>query len=113
MINIPDNVDIFEAAPLICAGLTAYKAIKESESKPGEFICILGASGGLGHLAIQFAKAMGYIVCALTHGETSVRFCQNFAADFVFDLNSPKWLEQLMSVTPGNKTLLCKLKKII
>ena len=102
MINIPDNVDIFEAAPLICAGLTAYKAIKESESKAGEFICILGASGGLGHLAIQFCKAMGYIVCALTHGETSVRFCRSLSADFVYDMNSSKWLEQLMVCTPEN-----------
>ena len=62
--HIPAELTSFEAAPLICAGVTTYKGIKESGAKPGEWIAISGA-GGLGHLAIQYAKAMGLRVCAI------------------------------------------------
>ena len=53
-----------EAAPLICAGITTYKGIKKTEARPGEWVVISGA-GGLGHLAIQYAKIMGLKVCAV------------------------------------------------
>ena len=53
-----------EAAPIICAGITSYKGIKETGVRPGEWIAISGA-GGLGHLAIQYAKVMGLQVCAV------------------------------------------------
>lgn len=62
--HIPDGLSATEAAPIICAGITNYKGIKETRAKPGEWIAISGA-GGLGHLAIQYAKAMGLQVCAI------------------------------------------------
>jgi propanol-preferring alcohol dehydrogenase len=61
---VPDALGSAEAAPILCAGLTAYKGIKETQARPGEWIAISGA-GGLGHLAIQYAKAMGLHVCAI------------------------------------------------
>ena len=62
--HIPANLDPKQAAPLICAGITTYKGIKETNAKAGEWIVISGA-GGLGHLAIQYAKIMGLQVCAV------------------------------------------------
>jgi propanol-preferring alcohol dehydrogenase len=62
--HIPAGLTPTEAAPLICAGLTTYKGIKESQAKPGEWMAISGI-GGLGHLAVQYAKAMGLLVCAI------------------------------------------------
>ena len=62
--HIPAGLAPLDAAPLICAGITTYKGIKETEAKPGEWIAISGC-GGLGHLAIQYAKAMGLLVCAI------------------------------------------------
>lgn len=52
------------AVPLICAGVTTYKGIEETKARPGQWIVISGC-GGLGHLGIQYAKAMGLKVCAV------------------------------------------------
>jgi propanol-preferring alcohol dehydrogenase len=100
-IRIPHSLNIYEAAPLLCSGLTSYKAVKESNSKPGDFIGITGGSGGVGHLAIQYAKAMGLIVCAFTHTGEKMRFCQQLGADFVFDLNSSDVLSDAITQTGG------------
>ena len=62
--HIPASLSSTEAAPLICAGITTYKGLKVTEAKPGEWVAISGI-GGLGHLAIQYAKAMGLHVCAV------------------------------------------------
>src|SRR5271165_2487457 len=56
--RLPSNLDFADVAPILCAGVTTYKGIKETEAKPGEWIAISGV-GGLGQLAIQYAKAMG------------------------------------------------------
>jgi propanol-preferring alcohol dehydrogenase len=61
--TIPKGLGARLAAPLICAGITTYKGIKRTEARPGEWIVISGA-GGLGHLAVQYAKAMSLQVCA-------------------------------------------------
>ena len=56
--RIPENVPFDVAAPLLCAGVTVYHAIRQSHVRPGEFLAIFGAGGGLGHLAVQLGKAM-------------------------------------------------------
>jgi alcohol dehydrogenase, propanol-preferring len=55
---IPDRLDSVAAAPIICAGVTTYKGIKETDTKPSEWVVVVGV-GGLGHLAVQYAKVMG------------------------------------------------------
>jgi propanol-preferring alcohol dehydrogenase len=70
--HIPDGLEPAAAAPLICAGITTYKGIKQTEAKPGEWIAISGA-GGLGHLAIQYAKVMGLQSARLTSTTASSR----------------------------------------
>src|SRR4030095_15938159 len=55
--RIPDGLSFVDAGPILCAGVTTYKALKETEARPGEWVVISGA-GGLGHIAIQSAKGM-------------------------------------------------------
>ncbi|GAA0310994.1 alcohol dehydrogenase AdhP [Psychrobacter aestuarii] len=62
--HIPDNVDFIEIAPVLCAGVTVYKGLKMTEARPGEWVVISGI-GGLGHMAVQYAVAMGLNVAAV------------------------------------------------
>ncbi len=75
------------AAPLICAGITTYKGIKESGAKPGEWLAISGA-GGLGHLGIQYAKAMGLLVCAIDIDDGKLAHAKRVGADLVINAKS-------------------------
>ncbi len=79
--RIPAGLEAREAAPIICAGITTYKGIKETEAKPGEWIAVSGA-GGLGHLAIQYAKAMGFHVCAIDIDDGKLAHAKRLGADF-------------------------------
>jgi propanol-preferring alcohol dehydrogenase len=78
--HIPKGLDPKEAAPIICAGITTYKGIKETEARPGEWIAISGC-GGLGHLAIQYAKAMGLHVCAVDIDDGKLALAKSLGAD--------------------------------
>jgi propanol-preferring alcohol dehydrogenase len=80
--HIPAGLSPTEAAPIICAGITTYKGIKETRAKPGEWIAISGA-GGLGHLAIQYAKAMGLQVCAVDIDDGKLAHAKRLGADLV------------------------------
>ena len=71
-----------EAAPIICAGITTYKGIKETGAKPGQWIAISGI-GGLGHLAIQYAKVMGLHVCAIDIDDGKLAHAKRLGADLV------------------------------
>lgn len=62
--HIPDNVDFIEIAPVLCAGVTVYKGLKMTEARPGQWVVISGI-GGLGHMAVQYAVAMGLNVAAV------------------------------------------------
>ena len=67
MAHIPDDLNPVEAAPLMCAGITTFNALRNSGARPGDLVAILGI-GGLGHLAIQFATRMGYHTVAVARG---------------------------------------------
>jgi len=82
--HVPAGLTATEAAPLICAGITTYKGIKQTEARPGEWIAISGA-GGLGHLAIQYAKAMGLLVCAIDIDDGKLAHATHLGADFVIN----------------------------
>lgn len=72
--RIPTGLSFVQAAPILCAGVTTYKAIKETEAKPGQWLAILGACGGLGHVGCQYAKAMGLKVCAIDSGQDKCEY---------------------------------------
>jgi propanol-preferring alcohol dehydrogenase len=82
--HIPAGLSSIEAAPLICAGLTTYKGLKQTEAKPGEWVAISGV-GGLGHLAIQYAKAMGLLVCAVDIDDGKLAHAKRLGAGLVFN----------------------------
>jgi propanol-preferring alcohol dehydrogenase len=82
--HVPAGLPPANAAPLICAGVTTYKGIKESGARPGEWIAISGA-GGLGHLAIQYAKAMGLMVCAVDIDDGKLAHAKRLGADLTFN----------------------------
>lgn len=83
LVTLPDSVGD-EEAPLACGGLTAYGAIKKltkHQIQPGRPIAIVGAAGGLGHYAVQIAKAFGYKVIGVDVGEERLEFVRSMGAD--------------------------------
>jgi len=77
--HIPDRLTSIAAAPIRCAGITTYKALKETEARTGEWIAIVGA-GGLGHLAIQYARAMGLQVIAVDVRDEPLQLARELGA---------------------------------
>jgi len=66
--RIPDDLSNVEAAPLLCAGITTFNALRNSGARPGDVVAVLGV-GGLGHLGVQFADKMGFETVAIAMGE--------------------------------------------
>ncbi len=98
--HIPAGLAASEAAPIICAGITTYKGIKETGAKPGEWIAISGA-GGLGHLAIQYAKVMGLHVCAIDISDGKLAHAKRLGADFTFNAKTGDPAAAVKKVTGG------------
>jgi propanol-preferring alcohol dehydrogenase len=98
--HIPAGLDAKLAAPLICAGITTYKGIKQTEARAGEWIVISG-SGGLGHLAIQYAKIMGLQVCAVDIDDDKLSLATEMGADLVVNAKHPAAIEAVKKGTSG------------
>lgn len=81
---LPDNLSFPDAAPILCAGVTVYKGLKETEVKPGQWVVISGV-GGLGHLAVQYARAMGMRVAAVDVQTDKLHLAQAVGAELVVD----------------------------
>ncbi|XTZ40192.1 alcohol dehydrogenase AdhP [Salmonella enterica] len=79
---LPDNVDYHSIAPILCAGVTVYKGLKMTEARAGEWVVISGI-GGLGHLAIQYAVAMGMNVAAVDIDDGKLEFARRLGASVV------------------------------
>ncbi len=77
---IPSTLDFASAAPILCAGVTVYKGLKETEARPGDWVVISGI-GGLGHLAVQYAKAMGLHVVAVDVHDMQLDLARRLGAD--------------------------------
>lgn len=82
--RIPDSMSMVDAAPILCAGVTTYKALKQTEARPGQWVLISGV-GGLGHLAIQYARAMGLHVAAVDIGEDKLALAKKLGAEWTAD----------------------------
>lgn len=87
---IPENLDGATAASILCAGVTVYKGLLQSNTIVGNWIAIPGAGGGLGHLAIQYAKAMGLRVLAIDTGEQKKALALSLGADKWIDFRESK-----------------------
>jgi alcohol dehydrogenase, propanol-preferring len=77
---LPDRLGFTEAAPILCAGVTTYKGLKETEARPGEWVVISGV-GGLGHVAIQYARAMGLHVAAVDVADDKLALARALGAE--------------------------------
>lgn len=98
--HIPEGLDPLEAAPIICAGITTYKGIKEADVRPGQWIVISGV-GGLGHLAVQYAKAMGLRVCAVDIDDRKLAHASRLGADAVVNAREGDPVQAVRQVTDG------------
>ncbi|KAH6623023.1 alcohol dehydrogenase I [Chaetomium tenue] len=83
--RIPKDCDLEAVAPVLCAGITVYKGLKESGARPGQYVAIVGAGGGLGSMAIQYARAMGLNVVAIDGGEEKAKSCKELGASAYVD----------------------------
>lgn len=81
--KIPKHVPLDAVAPVLCAGVTVYKGLKESGARPGQTVAIVGAGGGLGSLAQQYAKAMGLRVIAIDGGDEKKALCESMGAEVI------------------------------
>lgn len=77
--HLPANVGFVEIAPVLCAGVTVYKGLKVTDTKPGDWVVISGV-GGLGHMAVQYAKAMGLNVAAVDVDDAKLRLAERLGA---------------------------------
>jgi len=98
--HIPAGLSAVEAAPLICAGITSYKGIKETQAKPGQWVVISGI-GGLGHLGVQYAKAMGLHVCAVDIDDAKLAHATRLGADAVVNAKHAGAVEAVIKATSG------------
>jgi propanol-preferring alcohol dehydrogenase len=98
--HIPAGLAARDAAPLICAGITSYKGIKETGAQPGEWIVISGI-GGLGHLGVQYAKAMGLKVCAVDIDDGKLEHAKRLGADALVNARQGDPVAAVKQVTGG------------
>ena len=88
--RIPAGTDLAQVAPILCAGITVYKALKSANLRAGEWVAISGACGGLGSLAIQFAIAMGYRVLGIDGGEAKEKLFKELGGEVFIDFTKTK-----------------------
>ncbi|MFT7432096.1 MAG: propanol-preferring alcohol dehydrogenase [Colwellia sp.] len=106
VVKIPDEISYVDAAPLFCAGVTTYKALKVSTAKPGEWVAIFGI-GGLGHLAVQYAVAMGLNVIAIDTGTEKLKLAKDLGASFCLDFKCDDVVARVLAETGGVHASIC------
>ena len=95
--SIPDDLSTQDAAPLLCAGVTTYNALRHSGAKPGDLVAILGI-GGLGHLGVQFAARMGFRVAAIGRGPDKGGMARELGAHAYIDGKTQNVAEALQGL---------------
>ena len=113
---IPDELSAEQAAPLMCAGVTTYNALRHTGARPGDLVAVLGV-GGLGHLGVQFAKKMGFRVVAMNRGTEKADLATDLGAHHYIDTTATDPAEELgklggarvvlSTITSGEATAAC------
>jgi len=101
---IPESLSAVEAAPLLCAGITTFNALRHSGAVPGDLVAVQGV-GGLGHLGIQFASKFGYKVVAVGRGPENASLAKKLGASVYIDSKATKAAEELQKLG-GAKVIL-------
>ncbi len=97
LVSIPDSLNDAEAAPLLCAGITTYNALRHSGALPGDLVAVVGI-GGLGHLGIQFANKFGYKVAAIGRGSENAVLARKLGANVYIDSTATNAAEELQKL---------------
>ena len=97
LVAIPDTLDAAEAAPLLCAGITTYNALRHSGALPGDLVAVVGI-GGLGHLGVQFAQKFGYRVAAIGRGSGNAALAKKLGASIYIDSKGTNAAEELQKL---------------
>jgi D-arabinose 1-dehydrogenase-like Zn-dependent alcohol dehydrogenase len=97
LVPIPDSLKDTEAAPLLCAGITTYNALRHSGAFPGDLVAVVGI-GGLGHLGIQFANKFGYKVAAVGRGPENASLAKKLGANVYIDSQATNAAEALQKL---------------
>jgi NADPH:quinone reductase len=101
LIEVPDGVDLSQAAAILHDGRTALRLTELAEIKPDESVLVLGAAGGMGVLLVQLARQAGGQVIACARGERKLEMLRELGADVVVDYSQPDWQEQVRAATAG------------
>jgi D-arabinose 1-dehydrogenase-like Zn-dependent alcohol dehydrogenase len=111
--NMPESLDVAEAGPLMCAGVTTFNALRHSGALPSDLVAVQGV-GGLGHLGIQFAKYFGYRVAAIGRGPDNAALAKKLGAHIYIDsaaTNAASELQKLggarviLATAPSSKAM--------
>ncbi|TFB88939.1 MULTISPECIES: alcohol dehydrogenase AdhP [Cryobacterium] len=99
-VRIPHGADPIEIAPVLCAGVTVYKGLKMTEARPGQWVVISGI-GGLGHIAVQYAKAMGLRVAAVDIADDKLALARKHGAELVINALDEDPVAAIQKATGG------------
>jgi D-arabinose 1-dehydrogenase-like Zn-dependent alcohol dehydrogenase len=97
LVAMPESLDAVESAPLLCAGITTFNALRHSGAYPGDLVAVQGI-GGLGHLGIQFANKFGYRVAAIGRGSENAVLAKKLGASVYIDSNATNAAEELQKL---------------
>jgi D-arabinose 1-dehydrogenase-like Zn-dependent alcohol dehydrogenase len=97
LVAIPESLKAADAAPLLCAGITTFNALRHSGALPSDLVAVQGI-GGLGHLGIQFASKFGYKVAAIGRGPENAAFAKKLGASVYIDSQATKPAEELQKL---------------
>ena len=97
LVSIPEGISDVDAAPLLCAGITTYNALRHAGALPGDLVAVQGI-GGLGHLGIQFASKFGYRVVAVGRGSENEPLAKKLGASLYIDSNASHAAEELQKL---------------
>ena len=98
--HLPTAVGFAEAAPVLCAGVTTYKGLKQTEARPGDWVVISGV-GGLGHMAVQYAKAMGLHVAAVDVADDKLALARQLGAELTANATTEDAVAKIKKETGG------------
>jgi propanol-preferring alcohol dehydrogenase len=105
LMSIPDSLSSVDAAPLLCAGLTTFSALRNAPAKAGDLVAVLGV-GGLGHLGVQYAHHMGFEVAAIARGADMVGLAKKLGAHHYIYSTATDAAEALQALGGGKVVLI-------
>src|SRR5712671_2715484 len=97
LVSIPDDLSSADAAPLLCAGITTFSALRNAPAKAGDLVAVLGI-GGLGHLAVQYARHMGFEVAAIARGADKADLAKKLGAHHYIDSSKEDSAKALLAL---------------